>query len=202
MFALLATPLFAHRLDEYLQSALVSVTRDSVEVELSLTPGTSVFPAVMAAIDADGDGIISPDEQRVYARRVLADMTLTADDRPIAPELKSVLFPPLEDLRAGLGQIHLDLISPLAHAGRRRTIGLENRHLSRLSAYQVNVLTPSQSEVRIGRQIRNYQQSSYKLEYERTDLPPDNPLGVHARWLTALAVLFSLRMVYLHQRVV
>jgi len=53
--ALMATvapqPVSGHRLDEYLQATLIGLTRDGVDVEINLTPGVAVLPAVMAVID-------------------------------------------------------------------------------------------------------------------------------------------------------
>ena len=39
---LLAPPVMAHRLDEYLQAALLTIGKDSVRVELTLTPGQPI----------------------------------------------------------------------------------------------------------------------------------------------------------------
>jgi hypothetical protein len=52
----------AHRLDEYLQAARVSLARDRVTLEVDLTPGAAVTPAIVALVDRDGDAVISPAE--------------------------------------------------------------------------------------------------------------------------------------------
>jgi hypothetical protein len=59
-----ATPAFAHRLDEYLQAATFVVASDLVAVHVRLTPGVEVFGKVLEAIDTNRDGVISETEQR------------------------------------------------------------------------------------------------------------------------------------------
>jgi hypothetical protein len=61
------TPSSAHRLDEYLQAAMLSLEKDRVQVQLRLTPGVAVFPFIVSIIDTDSDGAISIGEQRAYA---------------------------------------------------------------------------------------------------------------------------------------
>src|SRR5580698_9653926 len=88
----------AHRLDEYLQGTLLSVGRTELEVEMTLTPGVTVFPAVMAAIDTDADGAISPAEQQAYARRVIGDLSVIVDGRSVMPRLGLVRFPEIAEM--------------------------------------------------------------------------------------------------------
>ena len=54
-----ATQTLAHRLDEYLQATTFIVDGDHVEAQMRLTPGVQVSDRVLAAIDANGDGVIS-----------------------------------------------------------------------------------------------------------------------------------------------
>jgi hypothetical protein len=63
---LTGTMAIGHRLDEYLQAAIISIGTDRVHAELTLTPGVAVFPALVGAIDTDGNGIITPVEQQAY----------------------------------------------------------------------------------------------------------------------------------------
>jgi hypothetical protein len=72
----------AHRLDEYLQATLIGVTRDTVEVEIQLTPGVAVLPVLMAVIDQDRDGRISSEEERAYVGRVAREVELRIDGVP------------------------------------------------------------------------------------------------------------------------
>src|SRR5271165_563982 len=100
----LAMPASAHRVDEYLQAALISLDQDKdhVEVFLRLTPGIAVSSAVLASVDTDGDGVISDTEKRAYADRVLGDLSLTIDGNHLKPRLVSVDFPTVEEMKEGL----------------------------------------------------------------------------------------------------
>ena len=69
MFLSVATPALAHRLDEYLQATTFIVDGDHVEAKMRLTPGVQVSDRVLAAIDANGDGVISEAEQQAYAKQ-------------------------------------------------------------------------------------------------------------------------------------
>jgi hypothetical protein len=79
-----ATPAFAHRLDEYLQATTITLSRDAIELRLRLTAGVRAASQVLAAIDVNGDGRLSDAEQRAYAAHVERDLTLSIDGtRPI-----------------------------------------------------------------------------------------------------------------------
>lgn len=86
------TPTFAHRLDEYLRATTLSIEKDRVQAQISLTPGVAVFPIVLAKIDTDADGVISQAEQHAYAERVLRDLSLTIDGDRLRLRLVSSRF--------------------------------------------------------------------------------------------------------------
>jgi hypothetical protein len=190
----------AHRLDEYLQGTLISVEKDRVDVQITLTPGVAVFPILLADIDTDANGVISAVEQRAYAGRVLRDLSLRIDDRALTPQLLSVEFPPIEEMKAGRGGIRIEFDAALPRGGINRRLIFENHHLSRIAAYQVNCLKPRDPDIRILAQNRNYSQSFYELEYTQPGIRAGllnlawlpgarGPLGVTAlllvAWLTA-----------------
>lgn len=155
----------AHRLDEYLQGAILSVETGRVDAQLTLTPGVSVFPTLLAEMDTDGDGVISADEQRAYVARVLGDLSLRIDDRALTPHLLSTEFPPVEDMQQGQGQIRIEFDAGLPAGGPKRRLTLENRHMSRFAAYQVNCLVSRDPAIQILEQKRNYTQSQYELDF-------------------------------------
>ncbi len=167
----------AHRLDEYLQGTLLSVERNRMEAEMTLTPGVAVFPFIIPVIDTNADGVISEAEQRAYASRVLRDLSLTIDGHRLTPRLLSLRFPAAEEMKEGRGEIRLGFDADLPSGGRDRKITLENAHLSRISAYQVNCLIPRDPEIRVSAQIRNYTQSQYRLDYVDTAVP-SGPVSV------------------------
>jgi hypothetical protein len=155
----------AHRLDEYLQATLISVEQGRVQVSMRLVPGVAVFSAVIASIDANGDGVISETEQRAYAERVLAELSLTMDGRRLRPTLVSVEFPEIEQMQEGLGEIRIEFVADLPDGGGERHLVLENHHQRGISAYLVNCLVPRDRDLRIVAQKRDERQSFYELDY-------------------------------------
>jgi hypothetical protein len=155
----------AHRLDEYLQGTIISVEKNRVDAHITLTPGVSVFPIIRADLDSDGDGVISGIEQQAYARRVLQDISLSIDGRALTPRLRSVEFPAMNEMKAGSGEIRIDVSADLPGGGANRKLIFENHHESRIAAYQVNCLVPRDADIRIVAQKRNYLQSFYELDF-------------------------------------
>lgn len=162
----LAALVWAHRVDEYLQATTVELARTSVEVELCLTPGVEVAGRVLADVDADGDGRLSDAEQAAYADRVVGDLTLSVDGRPVRPRLLARSFPTAGQIRDGLGDIvlRLDVTVPPG-GGAAHVFEFENRHRPAVAAYLVNCLFPGDPGLRVTAQRRNYLQSTYRLEY-------------------------------------
>lgn len=161
-----------HRLDEYLQATLLSVEPGRVEAEIRLTPGVAVFPAVFAAIDTDGDGSISGEEQTAYAARVLRDLSLAINGDPLRLTLLSAVFPDPREMKEGLGEIRIAFRSELPRGGPSRTLTFRNRHQSAFAAYLVNTLVPRDPRVQIVAQQRSQDQSVYRLDYVQAGAAP------------------------------
>ena len=174
-------PALAHRLDEYLQGAMFSVEKTRLQAQLTLTPGMAIFPIVIADIDTDKDGTISEAEQHAYAGRVLRDLSLGIDGHRLTPQLSSMRFPAIDDMKLGRGEIQIEFRADLPPGGRNRRLTFENRHESRIAAYQVNALVPRDPDIQIVKQNRNYLQSSYQLDYTQAG----------ARFRTLSAALWS-----------
>jgi hypothetical protein len=188
---------YAHRLDEYLQATLLTIEQDEVQASMRLIPGVSVAPAVIAGIDTNHDGILSEAEQQSYAQRVLNDLTLTCDGQSITPKLISATFPEIDQLRDGLGEIHIQFTGSLLRGGLRRSLVLKNHHQNPSSVYLVNATMPVDPNIHILTQKRNEEQSFYELDYEQTGAPAANSLWSNLRIHTnvaAFATLFHLGM--------
>ncbi len=201
ILVLAATPASAHRLDEYLQGTMISVEKNRLQVEMTLTPGVAVFPFLLSSIDTNADGAISGAEQRAYAAQVLRDLSLTIDGHRLTPQLHSLRFPPIDEMKEGRGEIHLDFDADLPGGVRNRKLVLENHHQSRISVYQVNCLVPADQDIRIESQDRNFTQSHYQLQYAQTDVRSDlaamaSRPGPFA-WLGTIALLLFTRLVFL-----
>jgi hypothetical protein len=158
----------AHRIDEYLQATILSLETNQVRASMRLIPGTLVASSIIAAIDSNGDGVLSADEQHAYAQRVIGDLSVTIDGKPIQPKLVTWIFPPLSQMREGEGEIQIEYTLDLPSGGPHRALILENHHLSAESAYLVNVLVPEEPDLHIQTQKRDQRQSLYELDYDQT----------------------------------
>lgn len=167
MLLMIATPAHAHRLDEYLQATLISVGKDRVRVELRLTPGVAVFPRVLAAIDTNGDGVISDVERRSYVARVLADVTLAIDGVRLPLQVTASTFATIAEMKEGLGDIEIDVDAVVPRGTADRTLTFDNRHQADISVYLANALVPTDASIRVARQHRSYDQASFQLDYSQ-----------------------------------
>ena len=198
MLLSVGTPAFAHRLDEYLQATTISLEKDRVQAQIRLTPGVAVFPIVFASIDSDADGIISEAEQHAYAERVLRDLSLTIDGDRVQLRLVSSRASKVQEMMDGRGEIQLDVDGNVPHGGHDRRLVFENHHESRIAAYLVNCLVPSDPDIRVTAQDRNYDQSFYQLDYVETGAR-SGPLSLGqwsgaAGWLGAAALVLFARL--------
>ena len=178
----------AHRLDEYLQATILSVEKDHVQASMRLIPGVAVSSAVITSIDSNRDGVISDAEQRAYAERVLGDLLMTVDGDHLRLKLVSAEFPALEQMREGLGEIHISFTAVLPRGGANRRLILENRHQIRNAAYLVNVVVPADHDISIVAQTRNEDQSFYQLDYVQASVVPADASSDQAllRWWTSV----------------
>jgi len=165
IFLSLGTSASAHRLDEYLQATTISLEKDRVQAQIRLTPGVAVYPFVMATIDTDRDGVISEPEQRVYAERVLGDLSLAVDGDRSKLKLISTNFPEADAVKEGLGEIQIDFAADVRPGSPERKLVFENRHQRPIAAYLVNCLAPLDPDIQVAAQNRNYEQSLYRLDY-------------------------------------
>jgi hypothetical protein len=197
-------PAGAHRLDEYLQATLISVERNQIHTQLRLVPGVMVLPTILRSIDSDADGVISETEQRAYAGRVLHDLSLTVDGERLPLRLVAMKFPQLEAMQQGLGEVQLEFDADIRNGGRSRKLVFENHHQRLICAYLVNCLVPRDSDIRITAQNRNYEQSSYGVEYTQTPvrrvLPIRSWLSGGSAWVSAVVLLLFARLVFLWRR--
>lgn len=186
----IGTPASAHRLDEYLQATTISVEKDRVQAQMRLTPGVAVFPIVLAAIDTDGDGVLSEAEQRAYAERLLRDLSLTIDGARLRLRLVAWKFGKTEEMKEGRGDIQLAFNAEVPRSGPNRRLVFENHHQSRIAAYLVNCLVPRDPDIQVTAQHRNYQQSRYELDYVQAGVRSE-PQSVTWRSGTVAFLVFA-----------
>jgi hypothetical protein len=164
----------AHRLDEYLQATILSVEKDHVQGSMRLIPGVAVSSSVIASIDTNGDGMLSEAEQRAYGERVLGELSLTVDGKRLRPQLVSASFPQIEQMKEGLGEIHIEFTADLPRGSFNRRLILENHYADHNAVYLVNCLVPNDHDIRIVSQSRNQQQSFYELDYVEAGVPSES----------------------------
>ncbi|HVZ20559.1 MAG TPA: hypothetical protein VG871_05830 [Vicinamibacterales bacterium] len=156
----------AHRLDEYLQAAKISVAADRVGLELDLSPGVAVADGIVRGIDADGDDYISEAEADDYAAGVLRALTLSVDGRSLPLRLERRAVPSVDAMRQGVGVIRLEASAAVPAGAGRRELAFANGFLPATSVYLVNALVPSDPRVTLVSQQRDPLQRTYSLEYE------------------------------------
>ena len=190
-------PAWAHRIDEYLQATILSLESNQVHASMRLIPGVIVAPSLIGMIDANHDGVFSENEKHAYANRVLGDISLSADGKPMTPLLDSWEIPEASQLGDGLGEIHLEYHVDLPPSTLvNRTLVFANRHLNGSSVYLVNVEVPQERSLHIVDQKRNPRQSVYELDYQQTDtIRAGMGAGIRAWWSgLQLSSLFRLGM--------
>jgi hydrogenase/urease accessory protein HupE len=191
-----ATTAFAHRVDEYLQAAMLNLAGDRVEINLRLTPGIEVLGKVLAAIDRDGDGTISTTEQQAYADMVCREVSLTVDGELVPLAVKSATFPTLPEMKEGVGDIAIRFESPMPASGGSHRLLFENCHQPDISVYLANSLVPARPDVAITEQTRNLDQSMYRVDYTQSADGARGAIGTAAQpenWLksTGSASIFA-----------
>ncbi len=161
-----AVSLSAHRLDEYLQAARLSVAVDRVSLEIDLTAGVSMAPAVFSSIDADRSGGLSPEEIQSYARQVIGSLVLTVDDRPVRPALDAAQGPSWDDMRQGVGAIRVRASAPVPpQAAGNHRLFFRNTHRPDGSVYLANALVPADRRIEITDQRRDVDQRELTIDY-------------------------------------
>jgi hypothetical protein len=192
--ASLGSSLSAHRRDEYLQAARLAVAPTRVDLELDLTPGITVADTVIAEIDPDRNGEISPAEKQNYVRRVLSAVELAIDGRPLQLEPLASTFPDLTSTRGGDGTIQLQaaaVVPRLTSGGHR--VSFRNTYRRAMSAYLANALAPADDRIVVAAQSRDPDQHSLTIDYVVRGDPPASlplwPLGV-----VGVAAVFAARL--------
>ena len=178
-----AAPAHAHRLDEYLQATMISVGKERVRAQIRLTPGVAVSSSILAEIDANADGVLSDAEQLAYAQRVLRELSLGIDGTLLPLRLVSSKYASIAEMKEGRGDIVIDFDAVVPSGDVDRHLTFENRHQRAISVYLVNALVSRDPDVRVVSQKRNYEQSSYQLDYEQAGTR--SLTTSLARWLTS-----------------
>jgi len=159
--------LSAHRLDEYLQAARLSLARDQITLELDVTPGANIAGRAVALVDRNADGRISPLEAEAYGRLVVGGIHLDVDGRDVPLALSHVEAPSIPEMNDGLGSVRMVAVGSLREpvsAGHHQ-VYFRNDHRPESAAYLVNALVPANREIAIVGQRRDGQQREIRIDY-------------------------------------
>ena len=189
------TDVSAHRRDEYLQAARLAIDPAGVKVELDMTPGIAIADAIIADIDRNADGVLSPDEQRDYGSAVVAALDLEVDGTPVPVRLSASSFPDAGAMRRGEGTIRLHSVStlPQQSLGSHRVL-FRNRHHANGSVYLANALVPESEAVAVTAQRRDIIQSELTIDYVIRAQPPPPPVRWMLGGVAAASLLLALLM--------
>jgi hypothetical protein len=188
-FALLPGSAAAHALDEYVQAARLSLAPSHVGLDMDLTPGVQVAASIVATIDRDQDGVITPAEAAAYATRVLEDTVVELDGMQLTMTLTRIDVPTIPEMRDGMGTIRLRAIAVHgARLGGTPVLTFRNDHAPEGSVYLVNALVPDDVAISVLAQEREWSQRSARITYR---VKPG--LDVQLSWIAiALATGFGL----------
>ncbi len=139
LFALSSSPAFAHPVDEVVQGAYLTLAPGGVSLELDVTPGEKVAGAVLGALDPNGDGKVTDTEAKGYARKVLAQSTLTLDGKATSWTLDRVEVPDVALLRVGGGILKIYATAKRMDKVGTRTLSYVNRYAPAKSQPTANV---------------------------------------------------------------
>ena len=194
---LLAIDAHAHRLDEYLQAARLSLAHDRVALELDLTPGVAIAPDIISMIDRDADLAITPQEAQAYGQEVVSETVVTLNGGRVAMTLDRIEIPPADDLRTGLGTIAVRASGDLVRlAGGRHTLQYQNNHQPGRAVYLINALAPDNPSIRVVSQRRDSIQREGRIEYEI-----QSSSTAPWFWLVAAVACFHRQVASLYRRV-
>src|SRR5207247_2232545 len=98
-----ANPARAHRLDEYLQAALIEIGPAQITLKLNLAPSVEIAEAVLQSIDRDRDDHISEEEGAAYFASLVKELVMRIDDRPLQLELLRTEMDSISELKEGTG---------------------------------------------------------------------------------------------------
>src|SRR6185436_12011538 len=105
-------------------------------------------------------------EANAYAARVLGEIRLEVDGRPMPLELVEQRFPAVSATSKGEGTIQIRLavaVPPLAAGGHR--VLYRNDHRPDIAVYLANALVPANERVAVQAQRRSEDQRDIVIEY-------------------------------------
>ncbi|MBU6360871.1 MAG: hypothetical protein KGS46_12705 [Chloroflexi bacterium] len=161
----MTTPVFAHPLDEVVQSSYLSIEGKWIGLELNLSAGTLVAPALAAYIDSNGDQVISDYETQRYARLLQSELSLQIDGQARTLVLQKIEMPSWDLVSVG-ATIKAEFLADAAQNAGAYQVVMTNRHVPAKSVYQNTLLAPDNPNIRISGQRQNNEQNEFTVNYD------------------------------------
>lgn len=193
----LNSPLHAHRTEGLLQSALVDVQAEQVEVQIKLQLGHDIAAAFAALLDADHDGSVSEKERADWSQSFLQAQSIRLDERALPLALTSMQASPIAEMTtANHGHAEVRVVfagrtAPLSAGSHLVEHG--NRYEPIPSTYQAHGIVPKAPGIHIASHRRDEREQTITLQVE-SSLPPAAVEPPHdagssaAAWWTLVAI--------------
>jgi hypothetical protein len=157
----------AHRLDEFLEAARVSLEPSQVDVEMNLTPGVSMADTFIHAVDGNTDGVFSPIEQWNYATGLVRSLDVRLDDVPVQPlRVTAVDVPDAAAVRSGDAAATVRATVPIrALAPGVHRLVFRNDDGGSDSVFMANTVLPDSRVIAVTAQEHSVDQRELTIEF-------------------------------------
>lgn len=159
----------AHRAEGVLQSALVEVQTNQIQIEMSIELGIDSARMLVEELDINHDGIWNEPESATWADSVLEDVTIHLDSVALNPRLVRFQASPFSEFQSGHAEIKVQFsaeIPSMTNSLQTHTIAVRNAYAfkSRTSSYQIHGVVPKAPGVRIAGHSRDASQQAITLQ--------------------------------------
>ena len=167
--SLLAPPraALAHPLDVYLLYSYITVSPTQIVVELDMSPGVLIAPGLLPELDTNGDQQISDAEGQAYVSKVLPNLLLQVDGKPLSLALTKFDMPDYLITQSGYGTMRIFMAATLdgGMMTGTHTIYFNNNFAPKGAAYQVNTFVDKGVPITLGKQNRDSIYQSMTVDY-------------------------------------
>lgn len=159
----------AHRVEGVLQSTLVEILPDQVNVEITFELGIDSATSLIKQLDTNRDGFWTSAESTAWTEAVLRSQALSFDSTTLIPTLVHFQSSPLQQLGSGHAQIKVQYSAALPGlsqpAPSHSLIVSNGCALQGLTSdYQIHGIVPKSPGIRVLGYKRDEQQRSIALE--------------------------------------
>ncbi len=171
----LFSPLHAHRASGLLQSALVDVQPEQVEVQISLLLGQDIAARFAELLDTDHNGFFAENERTAWSEAFVHAQSIRLDGETLPLVLTRMQASPIAEMTSA-NQGHAEVrvifaakIAPLSVGSHR--VEHENRYEPIPSTYQADGIVPKAPGIRIVSHRRDEREQTISLQAEWSPPP-------------------------------